>query len=99
MIEFSIFQKLKRAVPKKLLPRFMTIVIVPITLAQILTIFLFYDRHWYNVSYHTSKVITNEIASLIEDSFLLSLGSLKRERIKSLTILVFHTKSIKVISR
>jgi two-component system osmolarity sensor histidine kinase EnvZ len=54
-------------VPKTLLTRFMLIIIIPTLIGQVLAIFLFYDRHWYNVSYYTSNIITNEIKSLLDD--------------------------------
>lgn len=52
--------------PKTLLARFMLIIIVPTLIGQILAIFLFYDRHWYNVSYYTSNLIAKEIGSLVK---------------------------------
>lgn len=58
---------LKYALPKTLFARFMLIIIIPILIGQILAIFLFYDRHWYNVSYYTSTIIINEIESLIKE--------------------------------
>ncbi|MEY4463155.1 MAG: Osmolarity sensor protein EnvZ [Pseudomonadota bacterium] len=45
----------------------MFIIIIPILIGQIVAIFLFYDRHWYNVSYYTSTIIINEIESLIKE--------------------------------
>ncbi len=58
---------LKYAVPRTLFVRFMFIIIIPILIGQIVAIFLFYDRHWYNVSYYTSTIIINEIESLIKE--------------------------------
>jgi len=45
----------------------MLIIIVPTLIGQVFAIFLFYDRHWYNVSYYTSNIITNEIKSLLNN--------------------------------
>jgi two-component system osmolarity sensor histidine kinase EnvZ len=56
---------IRNILPKTLLARFMMIIIIPTLIGQILAIFLFYDRHWYNVSYYTSNLITNEINSLL----------------------------------
>ncbi|MCC8371157.1 MAG: ATPase [Rickettsia endosymbiont of Pseudomimeciton antennatum] len=53
-------------IPQTLLARFVLIIIVPTLIGQILAVFLFYDRHWYNVSYYTSNIIANEIISLLE---------------------------------
>lgn len=58
---------IRNLLPKTLLTRFMLIIIVPTLIGQVLAIFLFYDRHWYNVSYYTSNIIANEINSLINN--------------------------------
>ena len=63
----SISSFLKYAVPKTLFVRFMLIITIPILIGQIVAIFLFYDRHWYNVSYYTSTIIINEIESLMKE--------------------------------
>lgn len=55
-----------RLIPQTLFARFMLIIIVPTLIGQILAVFLFYDRHWYNVSYYTSGIIANEIQHLLE---------------------------------
>ncbi|OZG31572.1 MULTISPECIES: sensor histidine kinase [Rickettsieae] len=55
-----------KIIPQTLLARFVLIIIVPTLIGQILAVFLFYDRHWYNVSYYTSNIIANEIISLLE---------------------------------
>lgn len=56
-----------KALPKTLLIRFTLIITIPILIGQGLAIFLFYDRHWYNVSYYTSNLIANEIKSLLDN--------------------------------
>ncbi|AAU03889.1 osmolarity sensor protein EnvZ [Rickettsia typhi str. Wilmington] len=58
---------ISKLLPKTLFIRFMFIIIIPILIGQIVAIFLFYDRHWYNVSYYTSTIIINEIESLIKE--------------------------------
>lgn len=57
----------KYILPNTLFARFMLIIITPILIGQLVAIFLFYDRHWYNVSYYTSTIIINEIESLIKE--------------------------------
>ncbi|MFU7501224.1 MULTISPECIES: sensor histidine kinase [unclassified Candidatus Tisiphia] len=57
-----------KLIPQTLLARFVLIIIVPTLIGQILAVFLFYDRHWYNVSYYTSNIIANEIISLLEQN-------------------------------
>lgn len=54
-------------VPKTLLARFMLIIIIPTLIGQVVAVFLFYDRHWYNVSYYTSSIIVKEIDSLLNN--------------------------------
>nr|WP_049749255.1 ATP-binding protein [Rickettsia canadensis] len=58
---------ISKLLPRTLFIRFMCIIIIPILIGQIVAIFLFYDRHWYNVSYYTSTIIINEIESLIKE--------------------------------
>ncbi len=57
---------LKKFVPQSLFSRFICIIILPVLIGQIALIFLFYDRHWYNVSHYTSNIIVQEIKALIE---------------------------------
>ncbi|MFY9590104.1 ATP-binding protein [Rickettsia endosymbiont of Halotydeus destructor] len=57
---------IRKLLPKTLFARFVLIIIIPILIGQLLAIFLFYDRHWYNVSYYTSTIIINEMESLIK---------------------------------
>jgi len=62
---------IRKFIPQTLLARFVVIIIVPTLIGQILAVFLFYDRHWYNVSYYTSNIIANEVISLLEKHDLL----------------------------
>lgn len=58
---------LRNLLPKTLLIRFMLIITIPTIIGQLLAVFLFYDRHWYNVSYYTSRIIANEVLALLEE--------------------------------
>ena len=63
----SILNNIKRKIlPKSLLSRFMLIIIIPTLIGQLLAVYLFYQRHWYNVIYHTSSLVKKEVISLIE---------------------------------
>ncbi len=63
---FSILNSIhKNLFPKSLLTRFMLIIIVPVLISQLLAVYLFYKRHWYNVSQNTSYLIATEISELI----------------------------------
>ncbi len=57
----------KNLFPKSLLTRFMLIIIVPVLISQLLAVYLFYKRHWYNVSQNTSHLIATEISELISN--------------------------------
>ncbi len=56
----------KKLIPKSLLSRFVLIIIIPTLIGQCFALHLFYERHWYNVSYHTSSLIISEIESLLK---------------------------------
>ncbi|RYE06412.1 MAG: ATPase [Rickettsiaceae bacterium] len=58
---------IRNILPKTLAIRFLLIIAIPTIISQALIIFLFYDRHWYNVSYYTSNLIANEINHLINN--------------------------------
>lgn len=63
---FSILNSFKKSFfPNSLLARFMLIIIVPTLIGQLLAVYLFYQRHWYNVSNHTSDLIASEIYELL----------------------------------
>lgn len=57
----------KNLLPKGLLTRFMLIIIVPVLIGQLTAVYLFYKRHWYNVSQNTSNLISIEISQLIKE--------------------------------
>ncbi len=59
----KIFSKL---IPQTLLVRFLLIITIPTLISQIIAVYLFYDRHWYNVSYYTGTIIANEIRLLVD---------------------------------
>ncbi|XVN43609.1 MAG: ATP-binding protein [Candidatus Rickettsia vulgarisii] len=61
-------QFIRKLIPQTLLTRFVLIIIIPTLIGQILAVFLFYDRHWYNVSFYTSNIIANEIISLLDQN-------------------------------
>lgn len=52
-------------VPKTLLTRFMLIIIIPTLIGQVASIYLFYERHWYNVSEYNSASIARQIALMV----------------------------------
>jgi len=65
--KFNLFRFVKKKlIPKSLLSRFILIIIIPSVIGQSIALHLFYERHWYNVSYHTSSLIVSEIESLLQ---------------------------------
>ncbi len=47
--------------PKSLLSRFTLIICVPMIMCQLVAVYLFYERHWYNVSMQTSRMLSSQI--------------------------------------
>ncbi|MBL3284612.1 Two-component sensor histidine kinase [Rickettsiales endosymbiont of Paramecium tredecaurelia] len=62
----SISSLLRRVMPKTLLMRFAVIMILPILFGQMISIILFYDRYWYNISHYASHLIAGEIMVLLD---------------------------------
>lgn len=63
-MQINMFKKL---LPKSLLMRFVLIIVLPVVVGQIIAVQVFYYRHWYNVSNHSSRFIIKEIKTLIKD--------------------------------
>ncbi len=65
--KFNLFRFVKKKlIPKSLLSRFILIIIIPSLIGQSIALHLFYERHWYNVSYHTSSLLVSEIETLLQ---------------------------------
>ena len=62
--------RLRNITPKSLFGRMLSIILVPIILVQIISVFIFYERHWDSVSRHMSKNLANDIGLLIESFFI-----------------------------
>ena len=52
--------------PKTLLTRFLFIITVPVVVGQVVAVYIFYERHWYNVSDYTSSAVAHEMALLVD---------------------------------
>ncbi len=68
----------KRILPKSLLTRFVLIIIVPILIGQLIAVYLFYQRHWYNVAQHSSRLVITEISSLLNSKEYSKIENTKR---------------------
>lgn len=64
----SIFKiRLYKLLPNNLLFRFFLIIILPLLIGQFASIYLFYKRHWYNVSSNHGRVIAVEVSELAKN--------------------------------
>ncbi|MDB2618395.1 ATP-binding protein [Alphaproteobacteria bacterium] len=59
--------RLRDITPKSLFGRMLTIILVPIILVQIISVSIFYERHWDWVSRHMSKNLAKDLGLLIDE--------------------------------
>ena len=59
--------RLRNITPKSLFGRMLSIILVPIILVQIISVFIFYERHWDSVSRHMSNNLANDIGLLLDE--------------------------------
>ena len=57
---------IKNLLPKSLLGRSLLIIVAPLILLQIITTFIFFDRHWQTMSKRLSGLLAGEIAIIID---------------------------------
>lgn len=57
---------LKRFLPRSLLPRALLIIIVPLILLQVVTAYMFYERHWDTISRRLATSLAGDIAVVAE---------------------------------
>jgi len=65
MIRIRPFRLLKRLVPRDLMARSLLIIIIPMLLLQIITAYVFFDRHWDLVSRRLNTAVATEIGLVI----------------------------------
>jgi two-component system osmolarity sensor histidine kinase EnvZ len=58
---------LKRILPRTLFGRSLLIIITPVLLLQVVTTYLFFDRHWSALTRSLAFSVANEIALIIDD--------------------------------
>jgi two-component system osmolarity sensor histidine kinase EnvZ len=76
---------LSRFMPSSLAARFMLIITIPLIAAQLIGIYIFYVRHWYNVSSSMSHITANELR-IIVSSFASGRTSIAEEIAKTLQL-------------
>ena len=59
--------RLRNITPKSLFGRMLAIILVPIILVQIISVTIFYERHWDWVSRHMSKSLAEDLGLLIDE--------------------------------
>ena len=52
--------------PKTLFGRFLLIIIIPIIIIQLVTAYIFYQRHWDNVNRHMQESLVSELTFLVK---------------------------------
>ena len=57
--------QLREFLPKTLFGRMLSIILVPMIIVQVITVFIFYERHWDTVTRHMAANLASEIAFLI----------------------------------
>jgi len=57
---------LKRFLPRTLFARGLLIVVTPLVLLQLVTAYVFYDRHWETISWRLSSALAGDIGVLVE---------------------------------
>lgn len=66
MFYIAMFKFLKKKLfPKALLTRMLLIIIVPTILAQVISTYIFYNKHWDNVSRYIIYTLSNEISLIV----------------------------------
>ena len=58
--------QLRKFFPKTLFGRMLPIILVPMIIVQVITVFIFYERHWDTVTRHMAANLASEIAFLID---------------------------------
>ena len=60
--------QLREFLPKTLFGRMLSIILVPMIFVQIITVFIFYDRHWEKIITRFSNIAINQI-NLIKNEY------------------------------
>ncbi len=57
---------IKRFLPRSLLGRSLLIIVTPLILLQVVTAFIFFDRHWETISKRLSNALAGDIAIIVD---------------------------------
>jgi len=56
---------IKRFLPQTLLGRSLMIIVMPLILLQVVSAYIFYERHWYTITRHLASSLAGEIGVII----------------------------------
>ena len=59
--------RLRTYLPKTLFGRMLAIILVPMILVQVITVFIFYERHWDTVTRYMASSLASEISLLVDE--------------------------------
>ena len=59
--------RLRTYLPKTLFGRMLSIILVPMILVQVITVFVFYERHWDAVTRYMASSLASEISLLVDE--------------------------------
>ncbi|MGC6516419.1 MAG: ATP-binding protein [Candidatus Puniceispirillaceae bacterium] len=59
--------RLRTYLPKTLFGRMLAIILVPMILVQVITVFVFYERHWNTVTRYMASSLASEISLLVDE--------------------------------
>ncbi|WP_299438869.1 ATP-binding protein [uncultured Rhodospira sp.] len=65
MLPFRPFRLLKRLVPRDILGRSLLIIVIPLLILQIITAYVFFDRHWDIVARRLNNAVASEIGLVV----------------------------------
>ena len=57
---------IRRIMPKTLLGRTLAIMMIPLVLLQLISTWMFYDRHWDTVTRRLSESVSNDISAVVQ---------------------------------
>jgi two-component system osmolarity sensor histidine kinase EnvZ len=77
---------LKRILPKGLLGRSLLIIVTPLVLVQVISTWVFYDRHWDNITRRLASALVGDVATVIHH-----LGAFPEPEQKAWIFRVAHT--------
>ena len=58
--------RLKRLLPRTLFGRSLLIIVTPLVLVQVVTAYIFYERHWDTVSRHLAQGLAGDVAAVVK---------------------------------